>query len=113
MRGDVRLVNDQYDMAVTNYDRAISRRGDFFYYYLQRGLARNELGQTSAAVVDLERSVELLPTAPAHYTLGTINADRGNIDAAIRHFRIVAKSGGEYGAAATEQLRRLETQSRP
>lgn len=110
LRGDVRLVNDQYDMAVTNYNRAISRRGDFFYYYLQRGLARNELGQTSAAVIDLERSVELLPTAPAHYTLGTINADRGNIDEAIRHFRIVAKSGGEYGAAATEQLKRLESQ---
>ena len=113
LRGDVRLVIDQYDMAVTNYNRAIGRRGDFFYYYLQRGLARNELGQTSSAVVDLERSIELLPTAPAHYTLGTINVDRGNIDEAIKHFRIVAKSGGEYGAAATEQLRRLETQTRP
>jgi len=37
LRGDVRLVNDQFDMAVTNYNRAISRRGDFFYYHLSVG----------------------------------------------------------------------------
>ena len=40
LRGDIRLVADKYDMAVTNYNRAISRRDGFFYYHLQRGLAR-------------------------------------------------------------------------
>ena len=30
LRGDVRLMNKQYDMALTNYDRAISRRDNFF-----------------------------------------------------------------------------------
>jgi predicted Zn-dependent protease len=113
LRGDVRLVNKQYDMAVTNFSRAITRRGDFFYYHLQRGLARSELGQTDSAVSDLEHSLELLPTAPAHLTLGEIKEQRGDIDAAIKHYKVVAKSGGEYGKAATAALVRLELPSQP
>ena len=33
--------------------RAIERRDEFFYYHLQRGLVRKELGQQSSAVTDL------------------------------------------------------------
>jgi len=113
LRGDVRLVKDQFDMAVTNYNRAINRRGDFFYYHLQRGLARNELGQTDGAIADLERSLEFLPTAPAHYTLGKIKEERGLTGEAIDHYKVVAKSGGEYGKAAYEALVRLDLPSQP
>ena len=113
LRGDVRLVADKYDMAVTNYDRAIERRGDFFYYHLQRGLARKELGQTDGAVVDLERSIELLPTAPAHFALGDIAMARGNVPEAVEHYRIVAKGGGEYGKAATTALAKIEMPTNP
>ncbi len=113
LRGDIRLVADKYDMAVTNYNRAITRRNGFFYYHLQRGLAKNELGQVDAAVVDLERSLELLPTAPAHYTLGTIAEKRGNVAGAIEHYRIVAKSGGDYGRAANAALVKLELPKNP
>jgi len=113
LRGDVRLVNDQFDMAVTNYNRAISRRGDFFYYHLQRGLARNKLGQTDRAIADLERSLEYLPTAPAHFTLGKIKEERGLTDDAIEHYKVVAKSDSEYGKAANAALVRLELSSQP
>jgi tetratricopeptide (TPR) repeat protein len=109
----VRLVKEQYDMAVTNYDRAIARRDGFFYYHLQRGLVKHELGQTDAAVADLERSLDLLPTAPAHYTLGRIEADRGNKAAAIAHYKVVAQGGGDYGKAANEALARLDLSSNP
>jgi predicted Zn-dependent protease len=108
LRGDVRLLNDQFDMAVTNYNRAINRRGDFFYYFVQRGLAKRKLGQVDAAIVDLERSIDLLPTAPAHYTLGTIKEERGLLQEAIDHYKVVAKSGGEYGKTAREAMVRLE-----
>lgn len=113
LRGDVRIMNKQYDMAVTNFNRAIDRRANFFYYPLQRGLAKNELGQKDAAVADLERSLELLPTAPAHYTLASIKAERGNTAEAIEHYKVVAKGGGEYGTAATTKLARLELPSNP
>ena len=113
LRGDVRLIADKYDMAVTNYNRAINRRGDFFYYHLQRGIARNELGQSDAAVVDLERSLALLPTAPAHYILGEIAANRGDTTTAIEHYKVVANSGGDIGNAATAALVRLDMPENP
>jgi len=113
LRGDVRLMNDQFDMAVTNYNRAINHRDSFFYYHLQRGLARNELGRTDGAVSDLERSLELLPTAPAHFTLGQIKERRGPLNEAIEHYKVVAKSEGEYGKAAYDALVRLELPTQP
>ena len=113
LRGDIRLVQDNYDWAVINYTRAIDRRGNFFYYHLQRGLARKELGQVDAAVGDLQRSIEILPTAPAHLALGGIAKDRGDRNAAIEHYKIVAQAGGEYGEAAKAELVRLDLPSNP
>jgi predicted Zn-dependent protease len=113
LRGDIRLAADKYDMAITNYDRAVNRRDGFFYYHLQRGLAKKELGRTDAAEVDLNRSLELLPTAPAHFTLGEISADRGDTATAIEHYKVVAKAGGEYGKAATLALLKLDLPSNP
>lgn len=113
LRGDVRMTNEQYDMAVTNYDRAISRRGDFFYYYLQRGTVRKEQRKLDAAMSDLEHSLELLETAPAHYNIGLIEKERGQISSAKEHFQIVANSGGEYGKAASGELARMELSSQP
>ena len=113
LRGDVRFVNEQYDMAITNYDRAISRRDNFFYYYLQRGLTRKGQRKIDAAMTDLEHSLELLPTAPAHYNIGLIQKERGQIDAAKEHFEIVANSGGEYGKVASGEIARLELPSQP
>ncbi|MDH3586623.1 MAG: tetratricopeptide repeat protein, partial [Gammaproteobacteria bacterium] len=108
LRGDVHLVDGKYDMATKNYDSAIQRRGDYFYYYLRRGMAENELGRTDDAKADLERSIEMLPTGPAHFVLGDIEATQGNDRQAIEHYAIVAKSGGELGEAATQKLQRLQ-----
>jgi len=113
LRGDARLAADHYDMAITNYNRAISRRDAFFYYHLQRGVANKELGQTDAAVTDLNRSIELLPTAPAYFALGEIAEGRGDIPVAIGHYKVVTKSGGDYGEAATAALVRLDLSTNP
>ncbi|MDJ0812913.1 MAG: M48 family metalloprotease [Woeseiaceae bacterium] len=113
LRGDVRLMNEQYDMAVTNYNRAIGRRDDFFYYYLQRGLAQHRLDRDDAALTDLERSLEYLPTAPAHLVLGDIKAERGATSEAIDHYKVVAKGGGDVGKAAYERLVYLELEQQP
>lgn len=113
LRGDVRLAADKYSMAITNYNRAINRDDDFFYYHLQRGITNNELGRIDSAVTDLTRSLELLPTAPAHFTLGGIAEQRGNNDEAIAHYKVVAKAGGDYGNAATTALAKLELPGNP
>jgi predicted Zn-dependent protease len=113
LRGDIRSVDGKYDMASKNYDSAIERRDDYFYYYLRRGLARKELGQVTGAKTDLERSIEMLPTGPAHYVLGDIEAEQGNVEKAIEHYAVVANSGGEIGQAATQKLQRLKLPSSP
>jgi tetratricopeptide (TPR) repeat protein len=113
LRGDIRLVQKNYDWAATNYTRAIERRDDFFYYHLQRGIARKQLGQRATATADLERSLELLPTAPAHAALGDLAKERGDLQAALQHYKVVAQSGGEYGKAAAIEVARMEFPSNP
>ena len=55
-----------------------------------------------------------MPTAPAHFTLGEIKEQRGQIDEAIEHYKIVAKSGsGDVAKAAYEALLRLELPTQP
>jgi predicted Zn-dependent protease len=113
LRGDIRLVQKNYGWAETNYTRAIDRRDNFFYYYLQRGLARQELGQVDAATTDLQRSIDILPTAPAHFALGKIARDRGDVAGAIEHFKVVASTEGEIGKAAKIELVKLDLSLNP
>ena len=113
LRGDARLLDEQYGMAVTNYSSALRRRDDFFYYHLQRGLAYAELDNDDEAVVDLERSLELLPTAPAHYALGNIAARRDESARAMAHYRAVAGGQGELANAARGSLARLDIGEHP
>lgn len=113
LRGDARLLDEQYDMAVTNYNSALRRRNGFFYYYLQRGRAQEKLGNDSAAAQDLEKSLTLLPTAPAHSALGNIAARRGDKTVAIEHYRMVAGGKGEVAQSARASLVRLDLTDHP
>jgi beta-barrel assembly-enhancing protease len=113
LRGDARIVNERYERAVESFDEAIERRDDFFYYYLQRGLAYNELGREDRAVQDLQKSLTYLPTAPAHFALGNIALERGNRAAAIEHLKVVAGGQGEMAEAARTSLIRLDLSQNP
>lgn len=113
LRGDVRFAEKNYAWAATNYTRAIDLRDSFFYYYLQRGLARHQLGETDSAITDLEASNVRLPTAPALFTLGTIAEERGDRQKAMEHYRVVAGDQGEYGKAAAARLVRLDLGGNP
>ncbi len=113
LRGDVRMVDASYERAVESYDEAIGHRDDFFYYYLQRGLAYKELGRDERAVADLEKSLAYLPTAPAHFALGNIALERGNRAAAIEHLKVVAGGQGEMADAARTSLIRLDLAQNP
>lgn len=113
LRGDARYTNEQYDMAIRNYNIAIRRRDDFFQYYLQRGLSNEKLGNDNSAVTDLEKSNELFPTAIGHYALGNIAAKRGNKQEAIEHYTVVAGGQGETATAARTALVRLDLEDNP
>jgi predicted Zn-dependent protease len=113
LRGDVRYMEEEYEMAVQNYDVALRRRENFFQYHLQRGLAKEKLGDDLSAINDLERSNELFPTAVATYSLGNLEAKRGNQEKAIEYYEAVAGSQGEIADAARAALVRLDLEDNP
>jgi len=113
LRGDARYVAEDYESAIRNYDIAIRRRGNFFQYHLQRGLANEKLGNDNNAITDLERSNELFPTALATYSLGNLEARRGNREKAIEYYTAVANSSGEVAKAAQAALVRLDLENNP
>ena len=113
LRGDARLLGEDYPAAVASYDDAIERRDDFFYYYLQRGVANERLGRDDLAVADLEKSLGYLPTGNAHFVLGNIATKRGERARAIEHYRVVAEGQGEVAEAARGALVRLDLPQNP
>jgi len=113
LRGDVRLQQKHYRDAITNFDRAVDLDGHYFHYYLQRGLARLELGGRAAARADLKKSVDLLPTAPAMNALGEFSLEEGDRISAKKYFAAAAGSNSVVGKAASRSLVRLDLPDNP
>ncbi len=113
LRGDVRLKQKRYRDAIINYDRAVERDSEYFHYYLQRGLARLELKEISLGEADLNRSVKLLPTAPAMNALGNLALNSGDRVTAKKHFAVAAGSNSIAGKAANVSLIKLDLPDNP
>ncbi|MDH3441716.1 MAG: hypothetical protein OEM63_13235, partial [Gammaproteobacteria bacterium] len=60
-----------------------------------------------------ERSNELFPTAIATFSLGNLEAKRGNKEKAIEYYTAVAGSQGEIAEAAKVALVRLDLEENP
>ncbi len=113
LRGDIRFKQQRYDDAVTNYDRAIARNAGYFHFYLQRGLAKKELGRPNEARVDLEKSNAFLPTAPAQAALGQFALQRGDRSLAKQLFASAAQSSSVIGQQARLNYVRLDLSEHP
>nr|WP_320115325.1 M48 family metalloprotease [uncultured Desulfuromonas sp.] len=112
-RGDIRFKQQRYDDAVINYDRAIARNAGYFHFYLQRGLAKKELGRPNEARVDLEKSNAFLPTAPAQAALGQFALQRGDRSLAKQLFASAAQSSSVIGRQARLDYVRLDLSEHP
>ncbi|MCF6267073.1 MAG: M48 family metalloprotease [Desulfuromusa sp.] len=113
LRGDIRLKQQRYHDAITNYDRALQHDDAYFHYYLQRGLARLKLGNTVQAQVDLKKSIAFLPTAPAMNALGNLSLSGGDVIAAKKYFSVAAGSNSNAGKEANRSLIRLDLPDNP
>ena len=113
LRGDAYLVQKKYAAATEAYTDAIQRNDSFFYYYLQRGLIAERERNDDAARRDLETSLKLLPTGPAHNSLGNIALRNRQYDAARRHFEAAAGAEGAVGEAAMQSLMKLDLPTNP
>jgi predicted Zn-dependent protease len=111
--GDIALQQKRHDEAARHYGDAIGRNDAFFYYHLQKGLAHRQLRQWDAARAELERSVQLLPTAEAYYALGAVAEQRGDRAAALENYGRAAQSEGASGQAAQDATVRLDLPTNP
>ncbi len=113
LRGDVRSAQKRWSDAVINYNRAIEGNPTYFYSYMRRGIAEKSLGNRTAATADLEKSIKILPSAPALNALGELRLAAGNKPEAMEFFRAAAQSKSPSGQAAAESLLRLELPEMP
>jgi predicted Zn-dependent protease len=113
LRGDVRFKQKRYRDAIINYDRAVERHGDYFHFLVMRGLAREQLGRKDEAYADLEKSIKLLPTAPALNALGNLSLARGEREKAKEFFAAAANSKSAPGKSAALSLMRLDLPDNP
>jgi predicted Zn-dependent protease len=113
LMGDVEQKNKRLRPALQQYDKATRLNPNFFYYYLQRGKVNEQLNLARQAQSDLERSVELLPTASAYSSLGNLARKAGRLSDAKEYYAKVAGSQGELGQQAYGALVDLDLKDNP
>ena len=113
LKGDLEQKRGRLHAAVKQYDKASSLNPNFFYFYLQRGLANESLNRSSLAEVDLQRSVKLLPTANAYNALGNLARRAGQMNEAKQYYAKVAGGQGELGKLAYGALVEIDLKDNP
>lgn len=87
--------------AIRDMDRAIKLDPNYGYAFSNRGWSRYKLGETGKAVKDLKLAARKNPgNSYVYRSLGIIDLDAGNTDAACSHFSEAIKLGftNHYGS---------------
>jgi predicted Zn-dependent protease len=113
LQGDIHALNDHPERALASYTRAVQANPGFFYGYLRSGQMQYKLGKPGPARANLDKSLELMPTAEAHYFLGMLDKDQGNMTSAMEHFKVAAQSESETSQKASRELVLLDLQNNP
>jgi beta-barrel assembly-enhancing protease len=113
LQGDIDFREDRVDEAIDHYANAIELNNRFFYYHLQKGLAHVLQRASGSAQDHLEASIDLFPTADAHYGLGRLAEEAGDSAAAIEHYSVAAGAESPAGRAARDAMIRLDLPQNP
>ncbi len=108
LQGDAHFDQGAYRKALKDYDQALRRDPEYFQFYLHRGLTKEKLGDRSGAQKDLERSLQLLPTAAALNTLGQLALAEGEQSRGIDYLSRAARSDSAAGREAAHTLARVQ-----
>lgn len=108
LQGDIHALKKRDREALSWYGRSIEANGNLFYGYLRRGQIEYRQKNPENARASLERSLQLLPTAEAHYVLGRIAQDRGDRRTAAEHFNVASQSNSAAGKSAKAEMVRLD-----
>jgi predicted Zn-dependent protease len=111
--GDVYMKQQEYRNALASYNKAVQLNSEFFYFYVQRGLSKQKLGDEQGARGDLERGTKLLPTATALNALGNMSLAQGDRQKALGYFRDASTSNSEPGRQAAQSYMKLDIRENP
>jgi predicted Zn-dependent protease len=111
--GEMELAQKRPEQALSHYQKAIDLNPDYFGSYLGAGVAQYQSGNKQTAEEWLNKSFELLPTAPAAYYLGSIARDRGDRPKAMEYFRAAAGSQSQIGQRAAAEFIRMDLPDNP
>ena len=104
LQGDIHALKHNPERALTSYQKAIDSNPGFFYAYLRKGQMEYKQEQFESARSDLTYSLEMMPTAEAHYLLGMMDKSAGRMNEAMVHFKAAAQSESESGQRANREL---------
>lgn len=110
--GDLQRQAEHSGAALAAYEKAVRYNPGFFYGRLRRGELYLAEGRRSEARDDLQRSLDLLPTALGHYLLGNLDRDAGDVRSARANYEKAAASDSDVGRQARRELARLEPGNR-
>jgi tetratricopeptide (TPR) repeat protein len=111
--GEIALAEKKPQDAIGYYQKAITLDPEYFGSYLGGGVAQLRAGNKAKAQEWLERSSQLLPTAPAAYFLGTLARDKGDVQTAMKYYQAAASSDSEIGKEAAAEFVRLDLPQNP
>jgi len=113
LKGDIYYNQKQYAAAEKLFTDAINRNDAFFLFFLERGLTYEKLNQDTKAKQDLQKSISLLPTAPAYHALGSIAEKEHDLVAAKEYYGKAAGSKSDAGEKSALAYTRLDLPSNP
>jgi len=85
-RGDTYKNLKEYDLAISDYDKAIGIDPNDSIAFLSRGDTYYARGNYPRAVPDYKRSIELNPTGKAYYYLGDAYLNSAQYDLALENY---------------------------
>jgi predicted Zn-dependent protease len=113
LQGDTLLAEKRPADALPHYERAIALDPNYYGSYLGGGTAQYRLGNKAKAREWLQKSHELLPTAPSAYYLGLLARDSGDTATAMQYYRAAAESQSEYGRLAAAEYVKMDLGQNP
>jgi beta-barrel assembly-enhancing protease len=111
--GDIAVSEKRNQEALPHFERAQQHNPRYFGSWLGAGVAQYRLGNKAQARQALQRSYDLLPTAPAALFLGNLARDAGDTDTALKHYQAAASSKGTIGEEATREAMRIDLPRNP
>lgn len=111
--GDIEASKKRYKTARGHYTKAIELNDGFFYNHLMRGQMNEKLKASMAAKQDLQKSIELLPTANAYTLLGNIAEREGDLAGAKTYYAKAASNNTSQGKLAYRSLMEIDLQDNP